>query len=332
MTDIDRDEFQSIGSVASGIVDGIAGERLWTGETITEPGVWSGVSISDYHGKRDLLDGPSVSKSGLKHIFPLHGGSPKAFWGRWAWNPDHIKPKTTPALDFGKAVHCLLLGDEVFEESFVIRPEKYPDYRSKEAREWRDAMEEIGKTILTDDQIERIRRIADDASKHPLVHTGILNGRVERSMFAKDPSTGIWLRARPDAVPVDGVFVDLKTASSFSEDFLERQMADAGYYLQAGMTKMICDLLGLPFETFVFFYVLNDDVPDTAHVEIHEADIERGVQMIRWALDTIAECLERGEWPGARPFNDGTRRLQMRPWVKDQIDRFIQIEHERNAA
>lgn len=334
--DIDTDAFQSIGSIVGKMVGGMKRERAWDGKTITINGVYSGISLDDYHGRRDLLDGPSISKSALKHLIPAMGGSPKAFWGRWQFNPDHVEQDTSKALDFGKAAHCLLLGDEVFEERFALRPKKAPD-----GREWHHAnascikwvADQKGKTIITLDQYERIRRIHDDAKDYPIIKAGLLNGRIERSMLWKDPETGIWLRARPDALPnADGVYADLKTAGKFDEDFLERQIFDAGYYLQAAITRMVCRGLGMPFETFVLLYVLNDDVPDTAHVEIDQLDIDRGERVVRWCLKTIRHCLDTGEWPGARPFNDGERRIQMKPWAKDRLDNFLDIEDRREAA
>lgn len=331
--EIDRDSFQSIGSIAANIVMGAAVDRKWDGQTIKHNGVYSGISLDEYHGKRDLLDAPSISKSALKWLIPTHGGSPKAFWGRWQENPNRVLPKPSDAMDFGKAAHCLLLGDEVFDERFVVRPDKYPDYKTAAAREWRDKEVAAGKTVITLDQFDRIRRIHDDAKNYPLIKEGLLNGRIERSMLWKDPETGIWLRARPDALPnADGVYSDLKTAGKFDEDFLERQIFDACYYLQAAITRMVCRGLGLPFETFVLLYVLNDDVPDTAHVEIAQFDIDRGERAVRWCLRTIRRCLDAGEWPGARPFNEGERRIHMKTWASDRLDTFLDTEARQEAA
>lgn len=298
----------------------------WDGKPITVPGVYSGITLDEYHTNRDLFDGPSVSKSPLKDLIPTHGGSPKAFWGRWKYNPDHIIEPTTAALDFGKAVHCLLLGDEKFSEKFVVRPEEFPDYKTKAAREWRDASVKDGKTIVTPDQIEIIQRMSGDASEYPLVKMGILNGEIERTLCWKDEETGIWLKARPDAISADGIFADLKTAGKFEEDFLERQLFDAGYYLQGTIARMVATKLGLPFQTFVLVYVLNDAVPDTTHVELSPHDMDRGERAVRWCLRTIREGLDTGIWNGARPFNGGERHLQMKPWAKDRLENFLQLE------
>lgn len=322
-------------------------ERTYTGGTITEPGIYKGISLDQYHDDRDLFDGPSISKSALKWILPPHGGSPKAFWGRWKWNPDHVEPKTTPALDFGRAAHCLLLGDEVFAEKFVVRPDTYPNQKWKPGLprelkwnnnatyciEWNSEQESAKKTIVTSDQIDRIRRISADAAQYPLVQQGILNGKIERTLCWKDPKTGIWIKARPDAMPTaSGIFGDLKTASSFDEDFLERQVFDALYYVQGAMLRMICRELGIPFDTFALLYVLNDDVPDTAHAEIADFELDRGERAIRWSLNAIKAGLDSGEWPGAQPFNNGERQLQLKPWVKDRLDRFLDQQEQTKDA
>lgn len=324
--DIDHDKFQHVGDVAQQIISRVKPELQYDGGTITIPGVYSGISLDTYHGKLDLLDAASVSKSILKWIFPSRGGSPKAFWGRWAHNPRHVQQKRSDALDFGKATHCLVLGDEVFEEAFSIRPDIYSDYKTKDAKAWRDAVIASGKTPITSQDIDKIQRMAEDAAQNPLIRAGILNGRVERSMFSKDDETGIWLRSRPDTIAADGIFADLKTTSSLDEGFLERQAHDCGYFLQAAVTRMVCRDLGLPFDTFALIYLLNDDVPDTAHVELDEFDIDRAEKEIRWALRTIRHGLDTGDWPGKRPFDDGTKRLQLKTWEKERIDRFLELE------
>lgn len=340
MLDSDRDGIVSVGQAAHSAVEQMRGETWWDGKTITRNGVYAGIDLDTYHSKLDLLDGQSISKSALKWLIPAHGGSPKAFWGRWKFNPNHVEPETSKALDFGKAAHCRLLGDEVFEEKFVIRPDTYPDAKTGEFKPWHAASNVCkewladnvkGRTVVTRDDMAMIDRIRDDARTNHLVAAGILNGKIERSMFWKDPATGIWLKARPDNLAVDGIFADLKTTSSLDEDFLERQLADAGYYLQAAITRMVCRGLGIPFEAFALIYVLKDDVPDTAHAEISVHDIDRGEKVVRWCLNTIRRCLDAGEWPGARPFDDGTRHLQMKPWMKERIDRFLEQDAQANG-
>ncbi|MBN7804856.1 PD-(D/E)XK nuclease-like domain-containing protein [Agrobacterium rosae] len=346
---IDKDKFEHITTPMDAIlkrVKPVKGEVQYDGGVIAGPGAYRGVPIERYHHDRDLFDGPAVSKSIIKEILPVHGGSPKQFWGRWNWNKDRLDPKDpTEALIFGKAAHCLLLGDEVFDENFIVRPEKYQDEKgalkawnnnATVCRNYMTEQKDKRLMVLTSKQMEIIRLMRADAATYPLVQQGILNGRVERTLAAKDPETGIWLKVRPDAMPnADGVFADLKTIGSFDEDFMQRQIFDAGYYLQAAMTRMVCRLLNIPFETFVLVYVLNDDIPDTAHVEMNDdsvllpggeelpSELDAGEAMIRWALRKIRKCLDENHWPGREPFQSGERKITMLPYQKSKITRFL---------
>jgi hypothetical protein len=313
----------------------------WNGETITEPGVYRNIPIDTYHEKADLFDGPSVSKSSLKWLFPFRGGSPKQFWARWKHNPDHIEQESGKALDFGKAAHALILGDEVFSERFIVRPSEYVNDKgdtkpwSMNANACKAWVEAIGdsKTIVSPEDIEMIRKMALDAASHPMVQSGILNGAMERTMCWKCPETGIWVKARPDCIPVsDGLYADLKTVSKLDEGFLTRQIFEADYYLQGGMIKMICDEQEMPFDEFWLVYCLKSEVADTAPVKMSEFAIQRGEKVIRAGLRMIRDCMDAGEWPGAMPFHDGNVAIHLKDWDIKTIDQFLEAEAADRTA
>ena len=300
------------------------------GQTITEPGVYTGISLDDYHNKADLLDGPSVSKSSLKHVFRSMKGSPKEFWNLWNHNPDRIILEPSDALNMGKAVHCLLLADEVFESKFAVRPEEWKDYKKKAAQEWKQEVIAAGRTPITLDDIEKIRRIAEDASRDEMVRQGILNGAVERSIFIKDEKTGLWFKSRPDNLALDGFWADLKTTSSMDSRFIRKQAEDNGYFLQGAGVRMVCRQLDLPFEAFVNVYVSTADTPDTQAVELEPDDLALGEELIRSGLDQISACMKSGIWPGARPFEG--QRMCMSDWHRDAIKADLQTPHLEQAA
>lgn len=309
-------------------------EKTWDGKTpICEPGIYSGISLEDYHNNLELLDGESVSKSPLQKLVPPDG-NPKKFWNYWAHNPNHIEQEPSKEMNFGKAVHALLLGDEVFDEKFTVRPAKIngQDWHSNKTicKEWLAEQKEAGKVVILQTQLEQIKRMADDAQDYELVKLGLLNGRVERSMFYKDPETGIWLKNRPDVIPTDsGMFSDLKATSSLEQDFLERQNGANGYYLAAAMTRMICRNLGMPFESYTLLYSLSKDYGDTDHRDIVEFDLDRGERLIRYCLHKIRHGLDTGEWPGARMYVRHEKPLYMKPWISGAIDdELIMFEKE----
>ena len=108
--------------------------------------------------------------------------------------------------------------------------------------------------------------------------------------------------------------------------------AKASSCSQAAITRMVCRGLGIPFDRFVFLFVLNDIVPDTGHVELADFEIDRGERVIRYCLRTIRKCLDDGNWPGAEPLDRGERQIQMKPWMKSQIDTFLERAEQRSDS
>lgn len=306
-------------------------ETTWSGSQITQGGIYKDISLDDYHGNLDLFDGPSVSKSAIKYMAPPNG-SAKEFWHRWSHNPDSIKPKKSNALNFGKAVHAILLGDEVFAEKYATRPVMWDSWRSKAAQEWKIDQEANGITVITDEDLEKIHRMHDDAAKHPIVKAGVLNGRAERSMFWQCPDTKIWLRARPDMIPNGtDTFVDLKSVGKMEQSFIDNQVADCGYYLQAGMLKVICEGLGIPFDGFAMVYVSTAETPDTQWAEMSDSDIQRGADVVRMCLKIIRHGLDTGEWQGADICNAGAQPLMMKSWAATRVDDWL-IRSEQDVT
>jgi hypothetical protein len=281
-------------------------------ERVKEPGVYS-MDIERYHG--DCTEGPGISSSGLRTI---ELRSPAHYWATSYLNPNRVEQDQSDALDFGQAAHTLLLGEGGFREQFVVRPDEFPDYRTKAAREWRDLMREAGKTVLTSEQVGHIKGIAGSLARHPLIKAGLLQGEVERSIIYRDPVTGIWLKIRPDVLPVsDGVVVDLKTAADAAPRAMERAILDRGYDMAGALTGMgLKAVLDLDMTAFVLVCV--EKVPPYA-VSIIEVDavwISYARRRVRRAIDTFAKCLETGEWE-AFP---GEHKVFVPEWLRKRLD------------
>lgn len=266
---------------------------LPAGAKVSEPGVYA-IDIDLYHG--NCCVGPSISSSGLRKI---ELQSPAHYFVDSYLNPHRVANDPSDALDFGQAAHTLLLGEAGFRERFVVRPDDFPDYRTKAAREWRDAQRDAGKTVLTPDQVQHIKGIAASLARHPLIKAGLLQGEVERSLLWRD-HTGVWLKSRPDVLPVsDGVVVDLKTAADASPRAMERAILDRGYAMQGALTgmalKAVCDI---EMTEFVLVCV-EKTAPYAVSVIVVDTNwIANARLQVRLAIDTFAKCLETGEWPG----------------------------------
>lgn len=298
----------------------------WTGAKVAAPGIYRGLPIETYHG--DCCDGPSVSSSGLRTIW---AESPAAYWVGSPFNPARIEKESRAYFDLGQAAHLLLLGEGEFDKRFVVRPADFPDYRTKAAREWRDAQIAAGRAVLTQDQVETIRGMAgalpwqqassgwsvpESGLANSEIARALLDGEVEHSIIHRDGPTGVWVKTRPDAIPrADRVIADLKTTAA---PIAEKAIWDHHYPMQGALVAdALRAVTGETGHTFVLIFV-STSAPYTVTVrEINQDDLAIASRMNRAALDTFARCMERREWPAS----DGDPRPAKMPgWYEARLN------------
>lgn len=318
----------AVAANAAAIIAGLRNEIAYTGGQITAPGVYRGVPLETYHRDTALFPGFSISSSGLRKLIRR----PSEYWATSPYNPERNDDEPSKALDFGRAAHALLLGDEDFVAHYVIRPEwidgKLWQGNRTACREWIDA--QSGKTIVTTADLAIIERIAKALRRHDLIASGLLSGRAERTMVAKDGE--IWLKARPDMIPnSDGVFVDLKTAADVSDDGIMRAIGSSGYHVQAGLQRIIAQALGGRFEAFAFVFVEKASPFDVRVKQLTPESLDAGERQARAAIRTLRRCLNENRWPGFDGFGDAEGYAGLAPWLLTRISTDLDIA-ERTAA
>lgn len=291
--------------------------RLWDGTLLSEPGIYANIPIEVYHDQ--LTVEPSISSSGLRKI---EAESPRHWWALSYLNPDRPKREEAAHFALGRAVHTLLLGEDGFRDQYVVRPEEYPDWRTKASQVWRDGMVGLGKTVLVPSDLEVIRGIAQSAHDEPLIREGLFSGLVEHSMVWKDEETGVWLKARPDTLnPQAGVVVDLKTIASADPKSCRDSIAEHGYYMQLALIgEGYRALTGneIPDDGYLLVFV-EKKFPYAVNIKPVDATaIFYGRAQIRRAVRTFATCLERGEWPG---YADSGLTAHLPTWLDARLAR-----------
>jgi hypothetical protein len=274
-----------------------------------------------YHGA-DLCDGPSVSSSGLRK---LSNQSPAHYWCESPYNRDRIEREETASLTLGRAAHHLLLGEDDFNTLYVVRPEKWDSWRTNDAKAWKAAQEADGRTVLLSTQLETIRGMARSLAAHPLIDAGILNGAIEQTIVWKCKDTGVWLKARPDAIPNDaGDFADLKTTTSVQTADLARTIAEYGYHQQASLIAAGWrSISGKDIESFSFVFIESKPPFCTRIVTLKDADLARGERQNHVAIKTFAKCMATGEWPG--PGGADAEYLELPTWAQTRIDNQLEL-------
>lgn len=299
----------------------IAATKFTAGAKITKPGLYAGVPLETYHGAF-LCDGPSVSSSGLRTII---NESAAHYWCESPYNPERIEPKEQEHFVLGRASHHLLLGEDDFSTEFITKLEKAPDGRewngnNLSCKRWMAEQREAGRTILERKHIPAIRGMARSLAAHPLVDAGILNGQIEQTLVWRCKETGIWLKARPDAIPNDsGDFADLKTTTSVQSADLARTIAENGYHQQAALIAGGWHALtGKDIASFSFVFVEKTPPHCVRIVTLRDEDLARGERQNLIAIKKFVHCMETGEWPG--PGGADAEYISLPDWAAKRID------------
>lgn len=266
---------------------------------ITKAGVYD-IPIEQYHS--DCCDGPSVSASGLSTII---NECPAIFWESTYLNPNAVPDRSTHAFDVGRAAHSLVLGEPEFAKYFAISP--FDDFRTKEARAWRDAET---RTVLKAKDFEAISDMAAAQKRSPQVANAFRDGRPEMSLIWRDEETGVWVKSRPDWLPNEPTrefAIDYKSCRSIKPRVLGAAVFDYGYHCQAAMIVDAIEIVLGVKPLGVAHVVQEKDRPYLAELRMFSPEqLDFGRLEYRRALRIFAECWERHlagkperiAWPG----------------------------------
>jgi len=287
----------------------------WDGTKITKPGIYSGIPLAQYHG--DLCDGPSISSRGLRMI---EARTPSHYYATSYINPLRVVETRNEAVNFGRAARALILGESSFNDQYSIRPEAWTDWRTRVARQWRKEQEASGKIVLIPSQVRAIHGITQALERglerglakglehgseqklrhHQLVRDGLLNGLIEHTIVCRDEPTGLWLKIRPDIVPMaDGVLIDFKNTNDASPDGVLNSILKFNYPMQDALAAMVMKkALGLTITDFVLVFFEKEAPHAVSITSIDNEWISCAQRHVRRAIDTFARCVETNEWPG----------------------------------
>lgn len=222
----------------------------------------------------------------------------------------------TPAFREGRNIHCAVLEPDRFASQFVVMPKW--DMRTTVGKlasaEFHAAND--GKTCIQQDELDRIIAIQNSVYAHPLARTLLIGGKAELSYFANDPVTGVKVRCRPDCSNGD-ILIDLKTTTDASTEGFARSAFAYRYYQQAAFYSDVFQWAGGGCVRDFYFIAVEKVAPFA--VQVFKASpefIARGREAYRAALNTYAECLASGIWPG---YPESDNRLDIPAWAEKRL-------------
>jgi hypothetical protein len=220
------------------------------------------------------------------------------FHGRFITRTIPLK-KQTPDMLFGNLFHdSLLLG---IDNQAVLVPVEVLDAGGKrnggKFKEW--ALQNSGKVVLVHDEWDRLRRMVDAVSEHPLAGSLLNKGDavMEQSILWEDEPTGLKLKSRLDcrrlSIPL---IIDLKTVRDISYKGLAKSVYEFGYARQCAFYKGAAEAAFGYRHDFIFIAVEKEAPYRVRCFDLNERAMQRGWEDFRGGLDRLAECFCHDDW------------------------------------
>ena len=280
------------------------------------------LTSDEYHA--DPADQPSLNSSTARILLTRTPAHAKAQHPRLADTPPI--PRTSDAMDMGTAVHQLLLRDDRVDVTDL-----FTDFRTKDARAWRDMVRSCGRIPMLRDKYEEAvdlsvcirERMLEIEDPRPFT-----NGTPEATIVWQEQD--VWCRARLDWLRDDlETADDLKCTSRTADPrVFERQIWSYGYDVQAALYVRGVEALHgvrprfrwVAVETYPPFAVsvleLDDDAMFAAQVKVDEA------------LRIWRECVTKNEWP-AYPLDSFT--VSQPGWVLARNDQWGAVDVDESV-
>jgi hypothetical protein len=296
-----QDAVEILEAMAGNTRNGYVGESGLDADSV----LYADLPAAIYHADRDAL-----SCSLLKPLLI----SPAHFQQALA------KPSTpSPAKDFGSLLHLLLLEPDKVPGELAV----FPGVGSLRDREFKTFLAANSQRLAVDEPtFAQARRLAEKVAttcfRGRQIWRFLEESRTECSLYFTEPTTGLKLRSRFDALHPEFTF-DLKTTRHESAGNFARDALALGYDLQAAMYS-----LGRTFfegkrqpPPFVFITAESMAPNSVCTLVAGPTFMENGAAKLQECLTTYKACTMVGHWPDLGCHST----LEIQPWQQFQPGR-----------
>jgi len=233
------------------------------------------------------------------------------------WKDTPLIP--SPAMQFGTAVHCMVLEPGKVRDTINVMPDDAPDKRSNAGKLWHEQFRAsaAGKIVLSPADLDRAERTARTIIASPGFRI-VGAGNFETSLLWRDPHSNVLCKARPDFFASDGsICVDLKTCTDASRETFMRQLWNLRYDIQAAfyLEGMLAGLGVLP-HSFVWAVVETEPPHGVAWYRIGHGALEIARADITNAMFAYAECVASDRWPS---YAADVQEIRLPPWARARV-------------
>lgn len=248
-----------------------------------------------------------------------------------ASSPMHLKHyldnpvEPTPAMVQGSAVHKMVLEPDLFNDSFVLELKVDKRTTAGKAHAAEFEMNNFGKTILAQKQMDIVTGISAAISAHPMNELIFKNSEIETSFLWTDKDTGIDCKCRPDILN-GSTLTDLKTTTDASARGFARQSAELNYHVQlAFYADGVEAVTGVKIYNHMILAVETGAPHAIAYYRYDDAAIHYGRSEYKRALLQWAKCKKENDYPG---YSVGIQDLFLPSWKMPDIEDPVSTKNE----
>ena len=235
----------------------------------------------EYLGKKD-----HISASDIKNFLK----SPATYY-----HEKYLKVEKADERHFsiGSGLHEMVLEPELFNTNYIIAP-KF-DKRTKEGKQNYEVFKNNanGKTILFEDEMEMIVKMAQNALKNHSFLELMQDSYRELSCYTNDCITGLKLKMRPDIISKrKSTITDIKSCLDSSPKKFKSDVYSYGYSLSAAYYMDFIKRENYVFAAMekqapyqVSLYTLNDEM-----IEFGRQQYRIGLDLLKWSYDNNYWC------------------------------------------
>lgn len=270
--------------------------------SIMKPGIYE-MPEAQYHA--DPVAGGSFSAS-IGNILldqsPLHAWHAHPVLNR-AWRPKVFEAQVQKRLDFGSAVHCLVLEPQNTQAKIAVCD--FGDWRKDVAKDARDSARAMNMTPILADDFTRATRMANavwnQIAESEIGEIMLNGGKAERVAIWQDEESGVMCRSRMDWLADDySLILDLKITGGSAEPTAYARNALPFGELQSSLYPRGIETLNPEKGRPAFVFACIEDEPPYALslVALDPTWTALADDKTSEALNIWAECMRTGKWPG----------------------------------
>jgi len=253
-----------------------------------DTGIHIGLGMEDYHAykldKSNLAQGP-ISSSTLKQF----SRNP------YAWLRSEDK-QPTASMQTGSLLDMALTEPHRFESCVV--PSPYENYRSKDARAWRDETLAGGMLIASQVERENAKACAAAVRSHDVAGSILQDANFQVGAVAKVGD--IPAKCLVDIVPGQGEWeehlFDYKTTSNgLDDENIRKTIGQWKYHFQAAFYRSVFNKASKDRLCEKFGFIFQDPMTREVRVVVLDDDsLALGTKLVSQALQDFTRCAYRG--------------------------------------